>query len=94
MQTDDEFCWPGGESYAYFRRRVLRAVHAIARRQANQRVVIVTHAGVVNQVLGWMHGQKAGRWENFRPGNASITTILKEGSSWRLETFDDRTHLR
>jgi alpha-ribazole phosphatase/probable phosphoglycerate mutase len=90
MQTDDGFRWPGGESYACFRRRVLRVVHAIARRHVNEQVVLVTHAGVVNQILGWMHGQNAARWENFRPGNASITTIIREGSSWHLESFDDR----
>jgi len=30
-QNDDEFCWPGGESYRGFRDRVLRAVQRIAR---------------------------------------------------------------
>lgn len=93
MQTDDDFRWPGGESYSCFRRRVLRAVQTIARRHLNEEVIVVTHAGVINQLLGWMEGQNAARWENFRPSCASITRVTWNGSSWLLESFDDHSHL-
>jgi broad specificity phosphatase PhoE len=94
LQEDDDFCWPGGESYAALRRRVLRAVRAIARLHRGERVVVVTHAGVISQILGWIHGRNAARWEEFRPGNASITQVISDGSSWVVESFNDRSHLR
>ena len=93
MQTDDDFRWPGVESYSCFRRRVLRAVRTIARHHWNEQVILFTHAGVINQLLGWMKGQNAARWENFRPSYASITRVMWDGSSWLLESFDDRSHL-
>jgi broad specificity phosphatase PhoE len=93
-QADEEFRWPGGESYRRFRRRSLRVIRAIARVHAGQTVLIVTHAGVVNQVVGSLHGQSAARWENFRPGNASITDILWSGASGRVICFDDRSHFQ
>jgi broad specificity phosphatase PhoE len=93
-QSDEQFRWPGGESYRRFRNRVLRAIRAIARVHTGQTVLIVTHAGVVNQVLGSLHGQSAARWENFRPGNASITELLWSGATGRVIYFDDRSHLQ
>lgn len=92
-QDDENFCWPGGESYRRFRNRVLRAVMQIARAHAGQRVLMVTHAGVINQVLGTIAGQSAARWSNFRPHNASITRVLWSDSGADVERFDDYVHL-
>jgi broad specificity phosphatase PhoE len=93
LQTDDGFRWPGGETYRRFRMRVLRAINAIARQHRGQAVLIVTHAGVVNQILGTIHGQSAARWENFRPKNASLTTVWWDEGSGELESFDNTSHL-
>jgi alpha-ribazole phosphatase/probable phosphoglycerate mutase len=92
-QQDEEFRWPGGETYRRFRRRVLRAIRAIAARHAGQRVLLFTHAGVVNQVLGVIAGQSAARWENLRPGNTALTEVVWEGTSGSVARFDDRLHL-
>jgi broad specificity phosphatase PhoE len=92
-QDNEEFRWPGGETYRFFRRRVLRAIRGIARRHPGGKVLIVTHAGVVNQVLGWLAGQSAARWENFRPGNTGITELLWTDTSGQVVSFDDRSHL-
>ena len=92
-QTNEDFCWPGGETYKNFRRRVSRAVRVIARKHAGERVIVITHAGVINQILGMIAGQSAARWENFRPGNASITEVLWTGDTGRVAAFDDRSHL-
>ena len=93
-QDDDDFCWPGGETYRMFRRRVMRAIRAISVKHAGDTVLVVTHAGVVNQVLGALGTQPAARWENFRPGNTALTELLWSGDSGELVRFDDREHLR
>jgi broad specificity phosphatase PhoE len=93
-QTDENFRWPGGETYRRFRRRVLRAIRAVAARHAGERVLMFTHAGVVNQVLGALAGQSAARWENFRPAYASLTVVHWQGSSGQVERFSDTEHLR
>ena len=93
LQADDGFRWPGGETYRRFRSRVLRAIGAIARRHRGERVLIVTHAGVVNQILGTIAGQSAARWENFRPKNASLTTVWWDNGAGEVESFNDCEHL-
>lgn len=92
-QHDEHFGWPGGETYARFRRRVLRAICGIAALHAKERILIITHAGVVNQILGTIRGQSAARWDNLRPGYASLTEVAWSGSTGTLLSFDDRSHL-
>jgi broad specificity phosphatase PhoE len=60
---------------------------------AGQTVLVFTHAGVVNQVLGTLAGQPAARWENFRPGNTGMTELLWHGSTGKVIRFDDRSHV-
>lgn len=74
-QDDPDFRWPGGESYGHFRQRVLRAVRAIGRRHPGQRVVVVTHAGAIGQIVGSIRGTTPAAWEPYRPPNCSVTTI-------------------
>ena len=92
-QQDENFSWPGGETYVYFRRRVLRAVNTIARAHGGNKVLIVTHAGVINQVLGTIAGQSAARWETPRPRNASVTRVLWGSGGGSVVSFDDCSHL-
>ncbi len=92
-QNDEDFNWLGGESYRQFRRRVLEAVSAIAANHKQERVLIFTHAGVISQVLGALAGVSAARWEDFRPGYASITEIDWNGGSPTVRRYDDRSHL-
>jgi hypothetical protein len=48
---------------------------------------------VINQILGSMVGQSAAKWENFRPGNASITEISWRDDTGQLLRFNDQMHL-
>lgn len=74
-QDDPGFAWPGGESYARFRARVLRAFRGIAARHRGERVLVATHAGAIAQVVGHAARLSAARWEYHRPANCSVTTI-------------------
>jgi len=58
-QADDRFAWPGGETYAQFRSRVLAGLASAAAPYSSGRVVVVTHAGVISQVLGVIKGRPA-----------------------------------
>jgi broad specificity phosphatase PhoE len=93
-QEDDQFRWPGGETYGQFRRRVIRAARAIATRHCGERVVAITHAGVISQILGRLAGAKPAHWEQFRPGNASITEVRwSPCGDASVVRYDDRSHL-
>ena len=74
-QIDDDFTWPDGESYRAFRQRVLDGLGHIAAAHRGQRVAVVTHAGVIAQVLGAIRGRPAAVWELDRPAPLSATEV-------------------
>lgn len=90
---DDRFRWPAGESYRELRCRCLRAIHALALAHRGERIALITHAGVISQVLGAVHGAGAARWDLYRPGNASLTEIAWRHGVATVLVFDDRSHL-
>ena len=75
-QTDDDFTWPGGESYRQLRARVVATFSEIAARHPAQCVAVVTHAGVISQVLGILKGRPAAAWEPDRPPPLSVTEVI------------------
>jgi broad specificity phosphatase PhoE len=74
-QNDPDFRWPGGESYRELRTRVLRAMRGIASRHRGERVAVVTHTGVITQVMNHAKGLSPANWKRWRAANASVTTI-------------------
>lgn len=88
-QDDPEFRWPGGESYREFRERVLGTLRRLAERHASERVLVVTHAGVISQVVGSQRAVSAACWERFRPHNGSLTEVRWGPRGIELMRFDD-----
>ena len=93
-RNDESFRWPGGESYRELRDRCLKSISMLATRHAGQRIAVVTHAGVISQLIGHLHRMNPARWDCFRPGNCSLSELEWEGDRGRLLEFDDRTHLQ
>jgi broad specificity phosphatase PhoE len=92
-QEDDDFHWPGGESYRQLRERASRCIQSLRRRHEGERIAVVTHAGVISQIVGALRGVRAARWECYRPENASLTEIVCDRDSFWVVRFDDHTHL-
>ena len=89
-QHDDNFAWPGGETYAQFRARVMRGLDLAAAPYPAARVVVVTHAGVVSQVLGVINSRPACVWQPDRPGPLTATEVLWENGGPRtVLSFND-----
>ena len=89
-QREDTFAWPGGESYAQFRARVLVGLAAAAAAYPSGRVAVVTHAGVISQVLGVIKGRPACVWEPDRPHPLTATEVLWENGGPRaVLSFND-----
>jgi len=93
-QEDESFRWPGGESYRELRERSLGALRRIAAAHPGERVLVVTHAGVISQAVGYLRGTGPARWERHRPENCSLTEVGWEGESGRLVSFGDCAHLQ
>lgn len=92
-QEDADFCWPGGESYRAFRTRCILAMDRIASAHAGGTALIITHAGVISEIMGAIYGVSPALWSCFRPANASLTELWWKNGSGALVTFDDRRHL-
>ena len=89
-QADDSFAWPGGETYAQFRTRVLRGLDRAVADHAGGRVMVVTHAGVISQVLGVVKGRPACVWQPDRPRALTATEVLwADGSPRAVLSFND-----
>lgn len=89
-QEDSSFAWPGGESYAEFRARIVEGLAQIAARHAGQRVAVITHAGVVSQVLGAVHGRSPAEWERDRPEPFTATELTwTNGSPGQVLSYND-----
>jgi broad specificity phosphatase PhoE len=75
-QGENDFAWPEGESYQHFRARVLAALSCIAARHPHQRVVVVTHAGAITQVIGALEGRPPAEWDHHRSRPFSATELV------------------
>ena len=89
-QNDDAFAWPGGETYAQFRARVLGGLAAVAAAHAGGRVAVVTHAGVISQVLGVVRRRRAAVWAVDRPDFFTATEVAwEQGTPAAVLTYND-----
>jgi 2,3-bisphosphoglycerate-dependent phosphoglycerate mutase len=90
QQADDAFKWPGGESYRTFRARVLSGLQRIAQRNPGRRVAIVTHAGVITQILGTIRGRSAAVWKPDRPAPLTATEVTwLDGTPGDVLSYND-----
>ncbi len=90
-QDDDGFAWPGGETYAAFRARILAGLQGIAATHDRQRIAVVTHSGVISQVLGVIRGRPACMWAPDRPRPLTATEITwEDGVPGRILTYNDQ----
>ena len=81
LQINSEIAWSNGETYKSFRRRVCQALSRIASRHDNARIPVVTHTGVISQVIGAIKGLSPAVWEQYRPGPFTATEVIWRGES-------------
>jgi probable phosphoglycerate mutase len=82
---------PGGETGEQLRSRVVPAIERAIERAGEGTVVLVTHGGVINAYLG--HAMGIAQDMFFLPDNASISTVVAEGSNRRVKFLNDVRHL-
>jgi broad specificity phosphatase PhoE len=91
-QKDDSFAWPGGESYREFRARIIEGLRATVAPHRGKRVAIVTHAGVISQILGVIGNRRAAVWESQRPEPLTATEITwRHSAPCAVLRYNDRS---
>ena len=82
---------PNAEPADVFRARVQGAVSRIAANHRDQTVVVVTHGGVIGQILALATGSRPFAFTGC--DNASISHVVVFGEVWIVRRFNDTAHL-
>jgi broad specificity phosphatase PhoE len=80
--------WPGGERRVDFRARVLKALHSCPE---GSRTLVVTHGGVINEVLCGLFGSTT--HSAFRIDYAGLTRIGIDRGQVAVASVNDTWHL-
>jgi len=83
--------WPGSEPGAEFKGRVMESIEGIVVRHPGERVVVVTHGGVINAYVGDILGTTDDMF--FIPAHASITRVRARHDRRVLATLNEQQHL-
>lgn len=73
--------------------RVSAVLLDILAKHPNQRVAVVTHAGVISAALSWYLPEKRWRWWRLTVSNCSLTHFKVEGNRAELLAINDIKHL-
>ena len=84
---------PGGEKQQAFRERAAAAVGDIVARHAGERIIIVSHGGILGEYLAHGLGLDVTRRHPFRFDNASISEVEAGSSLMRIHHLNDVAHL-
>ncbi|MEV0623451.1 histidine phosphatase family protein [Nonomuraea sp. NPDC050404] len=93
-QLSEEERWdviPGAEPAAAFSERVRGALEKLAAAHPDQRVVVVTHGGVIAEALAAATGSRP--FAFLGADNASVSHLVLTGTRWVLRRFNDTAHL-
>jgi probable phosphoglycerate mutase len=83
-----------GEHSADFIRRVTESMQEIIDRHAEQRILIVTHWGVLGILTRFFQGESMKNWEAVGPWTAcGITEFHSNGKGWKTVQMNAGSHL-
>lgn len=84
--------WPGLEPPEDLQARAARALNRISASHTGQRVIVVSHGGLINAILYGISDGEVGSGIT-RILNVSFTRIASDGQTWTIETVSDVDHL-
>ena len=85
---------PGGESHYEFESRVAACLESLAEKHAGQRVLFVTHGGVMRAVFKHIIGPVGSGSLLPLLSNASYSRFCKRDELWQLCCWNDISHLK
>jgi probable phosphoglycerate mutase len=91
---DPDHVIPGGESVRGKHDRAVRCIESIASRHPQQRVVAVTHGGILDALFRHSLNLSLAQPRTWVLYNASLNNFLFEDGRWKLGTWGDVAHLQ
>lgn len=92
-EVDPHYAIEGAESRAQFHQRVRESIHAIAAQHVGQRVLLVTHGGVLGAIYRWLNNLSIASPHKIDIPNVGYNRISTVGDEWRVEVWGDVSHL-
>ena len=89
-----DYVVPGGESTRQVLTRSWAALHEWAVRHPGERIVAVTHGGVISGLLKHVLGLSLEQPRRFEILNTSLHLVSYTDETWWVETLNDVHHLR
>ncbi|MEM7536357.1 MAG: histidine phosphatase family protein [Chloroflexota bacterium] len=90
---DPTFAPPNAESPVSFGTRAVNIIQTLADRHVDETVLIVTHGGIVANVLASWFGNGFSEWGQWSPHNCGIAMIKLAAGNWNGIAFNDINHL-
>ena len=85
---------PGGETLAELNERIVAALDRIAGTHAGERILVVTHGGVVTSFARYVLGVPQDTPRRFDIGNASLSLFYRNDErGWMARFLGDVSHL-
>lgn len=91
--TDPDFAVEGSESRRQFYTRITNAMRGIAAQHAGQRVLMVTHGGVLAIIYRWLNKMHIASAHRVPIPNVAYNRVSVEGDEWKVEVWADTDHL-
>ena len=91
---DADFELPDGESTQRFHGRVMQTLSALAESNWGERIVVVTHGGVLDMVWRTAHGQSLHGYRQCDIPNAGVNHVIWEDGRWRILAWAEVGHLQ
>lgn len=90
---DPDFAIEGGETRRQFHTRVRMVLEDIAATHRSQRVLVVTHGGVLGAVYRWLNDLPIASAHTVEIPNVAYNRVQAGPGKWQLEVWADTTHL-
>ncbi len=91
--TDPHFAIEGGESRQQFYERVTGTLKNIVEEHAGQRILIVTHGGVLGVIYRWLNDLPVASAHKVDIPNVAYNRVAINDGEWALEVWADSSHL-
>lgn len=91
---DPDYVPPQGESLQQLHDRSLACLEELAQRHAGQRLVLVTHGGILGALVKHVLGLPVAAPRPFDLINASLSILVAKKDRWVVTTLGDVAHLQ
>jgi len=93
LRFDQDFRMPGGESMRQFHSRVIDAIYRLAADHRDQRLIVVTHGGVLDMVYRTARSLGLGGPRQSEIPNAGLNRVRVQGERIDILDWADVQHL-